>query len=259
MTIFDNFSKYYDIFYGSRNIKLDVSFITSVIKKFMKKPARKILDVGCGTGDHAIELAKRGYYVVGIDISKEMIKLAKKKSKREKVKDRIYLVKVDVRRLNLGTKFDVVIALYGVINYLVKTIDLIKMLKNVRNHLEEYGLFIFDFWHLPGQIRIFKPVSVWKLEKGNELFVKLELMSLNPIKKKVRVSYELQYLKDGIVKDVTYEEHTLRLFTIPEISRYLIKCGFEPLAFYEVGGKRRYTFNPPNENSAEVLCVTRPS
>jgi len=65
---------------------------------------RSILDVGCGTGSHALILSKRGYSVTGIDISKVMIEKANMKAEREKVEVDFFIQ--DMRNLNLDREFD---------------------------------------------------------------------------------------------------------------------------------------------------------
>ncbi len=69
----------------------------------------KILDIGCGTGRHSIELAKRGYHIVGIDLSDSMLKRAQENAKKQNVQVRFE--KKDARRLPFRSEFDVVIML----------------------------------------------------------------------------------------------------------------------------------------------------
>jgi 2-polyprenyl-3-methyl-5-hydroxy-6-metoxy-1,4-benzoquinol methylase len=64
--LFTNFAKTYDKEIFTQGTRAEVDFIEREISRDRKK---KMLDVGCGTGRHAIELAKRGYKVTGIDLS----------------------------------------------------------------------------------------------------------------------------------------------------------------------------------------------
>jgi len=67
----------------------------------------KILDIGCGTGRHSIELAKRGYHVTGIDLSDSMLQKAKENAQRQQVQ--VTFVKQDARSLSYKSEFDVAI------------------------------------------------------------------------------------------------------------------------------------------------------
>ena len=252
--IYEKFSRYYDIFYRSRNIVDDINFIEEIIGRYLGFKASTILDIGCGTGDHAIELRKRGYKVVGIDISKEMIDIAKSKS-REKNIDVEFIVG-DVRDFDLGMKFDVAIALYSVMSYMIENKDLLQALRNIRNHLVSKGLFIFDFWHTIGQIRHYRPYAIWKFEENDDTYVKLEISSLDILRNTMNILYEIQYLRRGIPVDVVVEEHRLRLFTIPEIKHYLEESGFEVVRFYKMESGK-YSFKELDEDSAEIICIAR--
>jgi len=100
-----------------------------------------ILDVACGTGTLAIELAQSGHVVRGIDSSPEMIRIAK--SKAIKLSNLFFDVQ-DMTRFNVDGKFDLVTCTFDSINYIRKLNDLREMLFRVASVLYERGLFIFD-------------------------------------------------------------------------------------------------------------------
>jgi len=70
----------YDSFYAAKDYEAECRLLERVFEKYGAKPVRRILDLGCGTGGHAIPLARRGYTVVGIDRSEAMLVAAKAKS-----------------------------------------------------------------------------------------------------------------------------------------------------------------------------------
>jgi len=76
--------------------------IPDLLKIFSENKVKRILDVGCGTGDHVIDLAKRGFNVVGIDRSSAMISEAgkRKKSMSEEAKKRGKFIEADVKKIN---------------------------------------------------------------------------------------------------------------------------------------------------------------
>lgn len=255
--IFTKLAKYYDVFYGSRDIVRDINFIEYIFRKYTKLRIKNILDLGCGTGEYTLELAKRGYRVIGIDISREMIHVANTKKELNNVINVEFKVH-DIRDFNLGMEFDAIIALYNVISYLITDTDIISALRNVRKHLVDNGLFIFDFLHLPGQMKHYKPFSIWKYKiEENEIVSKLELTSIDIAKCVMKIMYEIQHLRWGIPIDSILEEHELRLFTIPEMIHYLKETNFRILKMSKIYASR-YTLEKPDESTCQILCITKP-
>lgn len=103
----------------------------------------RILDIGCGTGRHSIELAKRGYSVVGIDISESLLKRAKEKAAEENLQ--IVFLKHDARNLPFFHEFDLVIMLCEGAFPLMETDEMnFQILQNAANALKPRGKIIFN-------------------------------------------------------------------------------------------------------------------
>ncbi len=137
-----DYSFFYDIFYKKKNYHLETNFIRSIIKDFSGDNV-KILDVGCGTGGHTLELLKKGYDVTGIDISSDMLEIAKKKliSLNLFSNNLFQLNAMNIKKLK--TKFDVVIMMFNVIGYL-KNPE--KIFDNLQPCLNPNAIIIFDYW-----------------------------------------------------------------------------------------------------------------
>ncbi|MBN1861449.1 MAG: class I SAM-dependent methyltransferase [Candidatus Thermoplasmatota archaeon] len=103
----------------------------------------KILDIGCGTGRHSIELAKRGYHVTGIDLSESMLKRAEENAKKHNILVRFE--KHDARHLPFTSEFDVVIMLCEGGFSLMETDEMnFRILENASQALKpKTGKFIF--------------------------------------------------------------------------------------------------------------------
>lgn len=99
--LFQNYAETYETEVFTKGTIGEIDFIEKEIKKDKSK---KIIDIGCGTGRHSIELAKRGYNVTGIDLSECMLERAIEKAKEAKVK--VEFIKADARELNFEKKFD---------------------------------------------------------------------------------------------------------------------------------------------------------
>ena len=99
--LFQNYSETYENEVYTKGTIGEIHFIE---KEINHNKSIKILDIGCGTGRHSIELAKRGYNVTGIDLSECMLERAIEKSKEAKVK--VEFIKADARELEFEKEFD---------------------------------------------------------------------------------------------------------------------------------------------------------
>ena len=104
--------------------------------------ARRVADLGIGTGDLAIALAGRGFEVVGVDRAPAMLALARAKAARAGVT--LLLVEQDLRTLQLAWPVDVALCIYTVMNQLTDDGDLDRALAAVRGALVPDGLFVFE-------------------------------------------------------------------------------------------------------------------
>ena len=75
MKVFSNYAQYYDLLNQQKDYKKEVDYIISLIDKYTPE-TKNILDLGSGTGLHAIHLAKKGYNIHGVDQSQDMVSIA---------------------------------------------------------------------------------------------------------------------------------------------------------------------------------------
>ncbi|MCX7710196.1 MAG: class I SAM-dependent methyltransferase [Clostridia bacterium] len=101
-----------------------------------------LLDLGCGTGNLTLEMAKRGHESIGIDISPDMLSCAKSKALEQGL-DILYLNQ-DMTDFELYGTVDAIVCLMDSVNYVTNPRDLKKMFKLVHNYLNPGGIFIFD-------------------------------------------------------------------------------------------------------------------
>jgi SAM-dependent methyltransferase len=100
-----------------------------------------VLDVGCGTGRHAAELVSLGFEVVGVDLSPEMLAVA-----RGRLGDGARLELGDLRSLDVGRTFDGVVCLNGTIGYLLTDEDLAAGLRRLTAHVADGGVLLIEPW-----------------------------------------------------------------------------------------------------------------
>jgi len=138
-SLFENYGRKYDSESFTKGTIGECDFIEKEIK-FNK--SLKILDVGCGTGRHAIELTKRGYNVTGIDLSEAQLKRAREKADADNLS--IDFQRQDARNLPFDSEFDVAIMLCGGGFSLMETDEMnYEILTNVTKALKPHAKLIF--------------------------------------------------------------------------------------------------------------------
>jgi len=150
MKVFDNYAHYYDLLYRDKDYRGETDYICGLLEKFAPG-AKSILDLGCGTGRHAVSLAERGFDVFGVDLSNKMIAKAgeRKTQLSSHISQKVNFEVADIRKLNIGKNFDVIVSLFHVLSYQTTDEDLQAVFEVVAEHLEPEGIFIFDFWYGP--------------------------------------------------------------------------------------------------------------
>ena len=137
--LFTNYSDKYEKEIYTQGTMGEVDFIE---KEINYDKNSKILDIGCGTGRHDIELAKRGYNVTGIDLSESMLEKAKEKAEKAAVNLNLQLA--DARKLQFENQFDLVIMLCEGAFSLMETDEMnFEILKNAAKALKKNGKLIF--------------------------------------------------------------------------------------------------------------------
>ena len=226
-SIFDkNYSYIYDLIYKDKKYSSEVARILNFLKNININKNSQFIDLGCGTGNHLIELLKLGYNVDGFDISDEMLKFA-----REKLNNHGFfntkLYQGDIMNMKLDKRFDVLLCLFNVIGYLE---DLNLTIKKIIDHSKEKSIFIFDFWssELVKKYKPKKTISVKKYE--NSLITKEsqgKLLSDNKLEIKIKFSVKQN---DKIIIQNT-ETHYVNSYNLKKLKETLVKKGFKKIFF----------------------------
>jgi 2-polyprenyl-3-methyl-5-hydroxy-6-metoxy-1,4-benzoquinol methylase len=138
-SLFENYGLKYDNENFAQGTLGECDFIESEIA-FDKQT--RILDIGCGTGRHSIELTKRGYHMTGIDLSDSLLKRAREKAAEQNLV--IDFQKHDARQLPFNQEFDAVIMLCEGAFPLMETDEMnFQILQNAANALKPGGKLIF--------------------------------------------------------------------------------------------------------------------
>lgn len=222
-TLFDNYGKQYDNEVFTQGTMGECNFIESEIS-FNKN--LKILDVGCGTGRHAIELTKRGYQVTGIDLSAAQIERAKEKAAKEGLN--IDFMVRDARQLDFHEAFDAAIMLCEGGFPLMETDEKnFEILQSVAKALRPGSIFIFTtlngLFPLFHDINEFHEASNPKKEGARYISETFDLMTFRDI----NTTYFTD--DDGVKHELVCNE---RYYIPSEITWLLKSLGFNKIEIF---------------------------
>ncbi len=224
MNFEEDLAKIYDLVYEDKDYEKEVDFIENIFKNtYDNNKPKRVLEIGCGTGSHTKILLERGYEVTAIDVSEDMLKIARKKCECK-------FRKGDIRNIAIDDEFDACIAMFAVMGYLTKNSDMIKALNNIRKHLKTNGIFIFDVWNGLAVMRILPEQRIKEVENDEIKIIKFAVPDLKSFDHICGISYKLliKNKKDNTFDEIN-EKHIVRFYFPQEIAYYLENANFEVL------------------------------
>jgi SAM-dependent methyltransferase len=241
--VFDIYSRYYDLLYRDKDYPGEVEYITSVLGSH-DITGGDILEFGSGTGKHGRLLAKKGYKVLGIERSPEMVALA------EQTAD-FSCQQGDIRTIQLHRSYDAVLALFHVVSYQTTNRDVLAVLSQAAAHLASGGVFVFDFWYSPAVYTQRPEIRIRRMADEQIEITRLAEPVLHPNQNTVDVNYTVfaKHQAGESVQTMT-ESHPMRHFSLPEIDLLAQMTGFSV-----VSGEEFMTGKPPSLDTW-AICVT---
>jgi SAM-dependent methyltransferase len=237
------YARAYDALYADKDYAGECDVVEQLFRAFADSPVHSVVDLGCGTGNHALPLARRGYRVVGVDRSDAALERAEAKASGS-----VRFVRGDLRHVQLDERFDAALMMFAVLGYLTEALDTLAALTRARELLKDRGLLIFDVWYAPAVIEQ-GPSSREKrvpLGAGGELVRRATGRLEGEERAVCTVHYELEWRRDGRVVERATETHVMRSFLAEELERLLQRAGFELLrlaSFPELGEPSPETWN----------------
>ena len=221
-SLFENYAKSYDNEIFVKGTAGECDFIE---KETDFNKSVKIIDIGCGTGRHSIELTKRGYNVTGIDLSESQLKRAKEKAEKQNLQ--IDFQMHDARNVPFRNEFDLAIMLCEGAFPLMESDEMnFEILKNASFSLKSPGKFIFTTLN-----------GLFPLHQSIEKFCASSSMERNTVYK--NSSFDLMTFRDyntTIVKDDDGNKKELKCnerYYIPSEITWLLKSlGFKKIDIY---------------------------
>ena len=245
---YEGFAQVYDEFMIDVPYDKWCEYIIEIFKKHnLKINTNLIAELGCGTGNMTERLAKKGFEMIGIDLSESMLAKAIEKAIESEL-DILYLNQ-DMAEFELYGTVDAIISICDSINYITEKAELLKVFKLVNNYLEPNGLFVFDI------------NTIYKFENvlGCNSFCQTTENSAytweNYYDEEERINeYYLNFFvkNGGGTYDRTQEEHYERAYSLEEIKGFIEKSGMRFEAAYDA-----FTFEPAREDSERICVIAR--
>lgn len=243
MSLFKDYSKYYNVLYKDKNYNAETDYVIDLIKQFNPE-AHSILNLGCGTGSHDFVFANKGFDITGVDLSQDMIDVANAKKTNEQG---IEFLQGDMRTLRLNKTMDVVVSLFHVMSYQTTNNDLEAAIKTAFTHLEKDGLFVFDCWYGAGVLTDRPNVRNKTFEDENYLVKRLSTPKMYANENCVDVIFDVNIVDKKTQQQFELNEvHKMRYLFLPEIIYFFNSNGFELLLSEEWLTKKELTYNSWN-------------
>lgn len=206
---FDSF--YYHKLYRHRNTAEAQLFMDNIIEFIKPTPSSSILDLACGKGRHSIYLNKKGFNVVGVDLSENSILQA-----NAHANDNLHFYQMDMREIKTEESFDLVLNMFTSFGYFQHTSDNIKVLTGIHSILKPNGFLVIDFLNATKVIQ--NLVAEEKQNVDTIQFTINRLIEDQTVVKKINVL-------DG-ENDLNFEER-VSMFELQDFVEMFAKSGLE--------------------------------
>lgn len=211
------------IYESSLSSERTVREVDGIISLLGLSPGDKILDLCCGYGRHSINLAQRGYQVVGLDLSEVFLHRAKEEAKAHSVQ--IQWIHKDMRDIPFESMFDAVINIFTAFGYFENEDENQKVFQQVHKALKPGGCFLIDIIHRDALMRQYIPYVVTQNEDGSIVIYERHF-DLYKSRNKVRTTV---IFPDGRRAE-SYE--TMCIFTLTDLVRMFEIADFQVQAYY---------------------------
>jgi 2-polyprenyl-3-methyl-5-hydroxy-6-metoxy-1,4-benzoquinol methylase len=211
----------YDLFYAAK----DSAGECDLLESLFAEGTRSVLDLGCGTGRHALELARRGYRVTGVDGSASMLEHARAAASERRLE--ITWKQQDLRQLDGVGTHDAAIVMFAVLGYLEHPGSAREVLTRIRRAVRPGGTLVFDCWFGPGVLRHGPSTVVHSHATGDGRVLRIANPVMDLESHAVDVAYEVLVLRGHAVAKRFVETHRMRFYFPRELRSMLREAGFD--------------------------------
>lgn len=242
MEAYTGFAQVYDTFMD--NVPYDEwgEYLVSLLKKYGVEDGL-VLDMGCGTGAMTRYLDAHGYDMTGIDVSEEMLTIAKEKSSP----DILYLLQ-DMREFELYGTVKAAVSICDSMNYILEKEDLVQVFKLVNNYLDPSGIFIFD---MNTEYKYTHLLADGTFAENRE---ESSFIWENFYDEEERINeYDLTlFIKEGELFRKFEETHYQRCYSLDEVKEAAKEAGMDFVAAYDA-----FTRESVKDDSERIYLVFR--
>jgi SAM-dependent methyltransferase len=214
----------YDVMYADKSNTAECDAVVALFKKFGDGRISRILDLGCGTGRHAIEFARRGFDVTGVDFSEAM--LARACEHGHSGTGSLDFVQGDARSYRSDAPFDTVLMNFNVLGYMSSNRDFTAALATARANLREGGVFVADFWYGPAVVIDPPGERLREITAGDTRILRCSRGTHEPDRQCIRIAIRVIEVHQGQIRADSEEVHTMRYFFPLELELALQSHGF---------------------------------
>ncbi len=246
MQPYTGFASVYDMFMDNVPYEEWADYVQSLLKKF-KIEKGLLLELGCGTGSMTRALGAKGFDMIGIDNSEEMLQIAREKNSDKE--DAILYLCQDMREFELYGTVSAVISVCDSMNYILTEDDLLRVFQLVNNYLDPQGLFVFDLDTIYAYEEVLGDNTIAEnREEGS--FIWENTYYEEEMINEVNLSLFIPEEKDLYRK---YEEtHYRRAFPLDTVKRLIEEAGMEWVAIYDA-----LTVKAPSKDCERVYIIAR--
>lgn len=243
--MYNDFAYSYDALMADVDYKRRTDYICSLFKTFDRMPTL-MLDLACGTGEFSNRFAEKGVSVIGVDVSFDMLSIAREKS-AEQGNDILYLCQ-DAAELDLYGTVDGAICCLDSLNHITDYDAFCKAIARVSLFLEKDRLFIFDL-NTPYKHREVLGNNTFVIETQDVYCVWQN--AYNATDNTVEINLDF-FTPDGDAYYRANENFCERAYTAEEVENALQKAGLKTEAIYE-----EMTQNASTDTTERIVYVTR--
>jgi len=224
MSVFGKvYSSVYDSLYGTKDYARECDMIEMLAGA---SGSKLIMDIGCGTGGHAVQLAKRGHRVLGVDRSPAMLEIAQQKAVEAGVIDAIEFLQGDLRNIVSDKICDLALMMFAVLGYQQSNEDVRNALNSVARHLKSGAPFIFDVWYGPAVLADPPGARQRVIETDSGRIVRTTESQMMPDSRLCTVNFTLEHFEGDVCTKKTSESHVMRYFFPNELEAFAAEAGF---------------------------------